>query len=109
LSIQIGTKNEYLTKEQLLFLHLLLHNNQRDQFVVNDLITEKGIQNCLDCTLGLISRLLSENEKKGYIFRTKSKIIENRRKQNVFFLTDEGLKKAMAINKMLIKFEIDML
>jgi DNA-binding MarR family transcriptional regulator len=89
-----------LTKEQLMFLHLLKFNHQQDDFIVTDLITEQGIKNEINCTLGLVSRILKKNEEIGYIFRTKLKIVKCRRKQNVFFLTENGLIIATEIHKM---------
>lgn len=89
-----------MTKDQLLLLHLLKFNHQQNEIIVSELITEQGIKRTLNCTLGLVSRLLKKNEEEGYIYRTKSKIINGKMKQNVFFLTDEGLKRAMEISKM---------
>ena len=58
----------------------------RDKYAVPELLTEQGIQSVLNCDLGLISRILKKNEKKGYIYRTKSKIENKKRIQTVFFL-----------------------
>ena len=89
-----------LTIEQLIFLHLLKFNHQHDDSIVTALITEQGIKNELNCSLGFVSQLLKKNEDIGYIFRTKSKIVRSRKKQNVFFLTENGLKLAKEIQKM---------
>jgi hypothetical protein len=53
--------------------------------MVPELLTEEGIKHNLECDLGFLSRLLNENEKKGYIFRKKVKIKNKKRRQNVFF------------------------
>jgi DNA-binding MarR family transcriptional regulator len=95
-----------LTKEQLLFLHLLKYNHQQNEWIVSEFITEQGIQNELKCTLGFISQLLKKNEDDGYIYRTKSKLIKSKRKQNTFFLTNEGMKLAIEINNMISKSDI---
>jgi DNA-binding MarR family transcriptional regulator len=89
-----------LTKEELIFLHLLNYQNHRDHYVVPELITEKGIQSVVDCDLSLISRLLKKNEKRGYIYRTLSKVESKKRKQNAFFLTEEGIKIALELTKL---------
>ncbi|UCH88757.1 MAG: hypothetical protein JSV49_11010 [Thermoplasmata archaeon] len=88
-----------LTKEDLLFLHLLKNNRQRDNYIVTESLTQKGIQKELKCGLGLISRILIKNEKEDYICRKKLRIEDKKRKQNVYFLTDEGLKIAKELEK----------
>jgi DNA-binding PadR family transcriptional regulator len=93
---------ENLTKEEYLFLYLLKFDDQKEEYLVKDSITEQGIQNALKCTLGLISRILTRNEKDGYIYRKKAKIINKKNKQNVFFLTDVGLDVAIEIKSKII-------
>ena len=94
--------NDKLTKDELLLVYLLNHNNLQDHYVVPDIITEQGIQNALNCDLGHISRMIKKIEEKGYIFRTLSKIENKKRKRNVFFLTEEGLKVASELTNMSI-------
>ena len=65
------------------------------------MITEQGIKSALDCDLSLISRLLKKNEKKGYIYRTLLKVANKKRKQNAFFLTEEGIKIANELSKII--------
>lgn len=90
-------KKENLTKEELLFLYLLKYDNQKENYLVKDSITENGIHKACNCTLGLISRILIKNEKNGYIFRKKVKIINKKNKQYAFFLTESGLNIALEI------------
>ena len=97
---------ENLTKEELLFLHLLDHNDCRGHYIVTVSITEQGIRNALDCDLSLISRIIKRNEEKGHIFRTLSKVENKKRKQNAFFLTDEGLSLAEELQKKYPDFEL---
>jgi predicted transcriptional regulator len=68
--------------------------------MVPELLTEEGIKHNLECDLGFLSRLLNENEKKGYIFRKKVKIKNKKRRQNGFFLTQKGLQLSREINKL---------
>jgi len=89
-----------LTKEELLFLHLLDHNDCRGHYVVSGSITEQGIRKALDCDLSLISRMLKRNEEKGYIFRILSKVENKKRKQNAFFLTEDGIKIARELTEL---------
>jgi hypothetical protein len=49
--------------------------------------------------LGLISRLICKNEKKGYIYRELLKVENKKRKQNAFFLTNKGIKLATELTK----------
>jgi DNA-binding PadR family transcriptional regulator len=44
---------------------------------------------------------LKKNEEDGIIFRTKSKIVKNKKRQNVFFLTDNGVVIANEIKKII--------
>ncbi len=83
-----------LAKEELLFMHLLRNNHYRGHYIVPEVITEKGIKCALGCDLSLISRLLKKNEEKGYIYRVLSKVENKKRKQNAFFLTEEGVRIA---------------
>ena len=99
--ISIKVKNiTQLTKEELLFLHLLKNNHHQDRYVVSEIITEKGIHEALDCDLGLISRILKKNEEKGWIYQSLLKIENKKRKQNAFFLTKEGLEIALELNNL---------
>jgi DNA-binding MarR family transcriptional regulator len=91
---------ENFTKEELLFVYLLKYNFLRDNYVVTELITEKGIQSALKCDLGHISRLLKKNEENGLVYRTLSKIKNRKRKQFAFFLTEEGKKVASELMNM---------
>ncbi len=86
-----------INKEELLFLHLLKNQKEQDKYIASKLITQQGIQSVLGCHRSLISRLINKNVKKGYIYRTLSKIEDKKRKQNVYFLTDEGVKIALEI------------
>lgn len=88
-----------MTKEELLFIHLLENNHHRNRYVVSELITEKGIRMALECDISLISRLLKKNEQQGYIYRLLSKVENKKRKQNAFFLTEKGLDLASEIYK----------
>ena len=83
------------------------NQNEKDKYIVSFLITQQGIRNVLDCDLSLISRLLDKNEKMGYIYRTLSKIENKKRKQNVFSLTEEGLKIAFEINNSYSDIDFD--
>ena len=83
----------------MLFLYLLNYNYLRDNYIVPDIITEQGIQKSLNCDLGLISRILNKNEKKGYITRSLLKISNKKRKQYAFFLTKEGLDFALGLKR----------
>ena len=93
--------NGYLSMEQKVLLHLLQNNSLKDHNIVPDMITEQGICDTLGCTLGLISRILKENESNGFIYRTKSKFVLNRKRQNVFFLTENGLRIALEMKKII--------
>jgi DNA-binding MarR family transcriptional regulator len=97
--IKDGIEDNYFSKEELLFIHLLSHNRFRDHYVVSESITEQGIRSALDCDLSLISRILKRNEEKGYIFRSLSKVENKKRKQNAFFLTDEGVRIALELKE----------
>ena len=88
-----------LTKEELLFLHLLKNNHLRGKYMVSELFTQQGIQSILECDLSLVSRLLKKNEEEGYIHRSLLKIENKKRRQNAYFLTDEGIKFAMDLSK----------
>ena len=66
--------NRKITKEELLFLHLLNFKYNREDYVVSDMITERGIQAAIECDLSYVSRLLKKNEKKGFIHREKLRI-----------------------------------
>jgi DNA-binding MarR family transcriptional regulator len=94
-----------LTKEELLFLHLLQNNHLRDNYIVTDLFTQRGIQSVLECDLSLISRLLKKNEEEGYIIKALLKIENKKRKQNAYFLTDEGIEFAMGLSKANLEFQ----
>ena len=78
-------------------MHLYEDDHYRNYLVVPESLTLQGISNKLECAISLVSRIVSENEKDGYIYRTKSKIINGKRKQYTFFLTEEGLKLAKEI------------
>lgn len=89
----INNNRKKLSIENLLFLHLFENHNQ-GKYIATEAITEKGIQKKLNCDIGLISRILKKNEEEGYIYR-KMMIIENsKRKQNAFYLSDEGTERA---------------
>jgi hypothetical protein len=92
-----------LSIECRIFLHLLEKNSFKDKMIVPDELTERGISNSLNCTLGWISRILKKNEEEGIIFRTKSKIVKNKKKQNVFFLTENGVGIAKEIRKIILE------
>lgn len=81
--------------EKRLFLHFLELNNQREKFVVDQALTQKGIQKILDCDIGYLSRLLKQNEIQGFIFRRKVHVYDGNKKQYAFFLTDKGNKLAL--------------
>ena len=83
-----------ISKEELLFLHLLKYNHQVDRTLVTELLTEQGISNTLNCNRSYISRLIKTNEEDGNIIRKSSRIMDKHRKQNAFFLTEKGLKIA---------------
>jgi DNA-binding MarR family transcriptional regulator len=100
-------KSSSLTKEELLFLHLFSLNHLKDSYVVSEELTEKGIQEELDCNLGLVSRILRKNEQEGNIIRMKSKILTKKRRQNVFFLTKSGMKIAQEIIELTNKPEFN--
>ena len=91
--------NSKFSKEELLFLHLLNNIRYRNHYVVSESITEQGIRSAIDCDLSLISRILQRNEEKGYISRTLSKVESKKRKQNAFFLTDEGVRIALELKE----------
>lgn len=65
--------------------------------VVPESLTLQGISNKINCTIALASRILIQGENDGYIYRTKSKVINGKRKQYTFFLTDKGIKLAKEI------------
>ena len=97
--ISIKNYKKSLTKEDLIFLHLLENNSNQHRYIVSELLTQKGIQSKINCDLSLISRILKKNEKKGYIYRSLKKIKNKKRKQNAFFLTNDGVKVAMELKK----------
>jgi DNA-binding MarR family transcriptional regulator len=82
-----------LSTEDLLYLHLFENHNQ-GKYIATEAITEKGIQKKLNCDIGLISRILKKNEEEGYIYRKVMKIENRKRKQNAFYLSDEGMERA---------------
>ena len=86
-----------LTKEELLFLHLLDYKDN-DEYIVSDMVTIQGIHSVLKCDLGYITRLLKRNRKKGYIKKKKVKVKNKLRIQNGFFLTERGEKVALKID-----------
>jgi hypothetical protein len=90
---------KYFTIEEQLFVYLLQYNNLQNNYVIPDLITQQGITNALDCDRSFISRLLRKNEREGLIFRKLIKIENKKRKQNAFFLTEEGIKYAFMLTK----------
>ena len=92
--ISIKNYKKSLTKEDLIFLHLLENNSNQHRYIVSELLTQKGIQSKINCDLSLISRILKKNEKKGYIYRSLKKIKNKKRKQNAFYLSDEGMERA---------------
>ncbi|PWI48713.1 hypothetical protein CEE45_05750 [Candidatus Heimdallarchaeota archaeon B3_Heim] len=53
-----------LTKEELLFLHLLNYRHNHDDYAVTDMVTQEKISSALDCDIGYVSRLLKKNIKK---------------------------------------------
>ncbi len=87
-----------LTIENLIFLHLL-DNNDQSKYIVNELITEKGIQKELDCSLSYVSRILKKLEEEGYVYRRLMRIENKKQKQKAVYLTDEGLKLAEKIRE----------
>lgn len=94
---------KYLTKEELILVHLLINNHDQDDYIVKESITEQGIQREVNCDLSYISRLLKDNERNGYLYRKKLNINTKKRKQNAFFLTEKGKKIAKDIIDMKIK------
>ena len=93
----------YLTKEELLFLLLRDYHRYRNNYLVPEMITLGGIKKELDCDLGFLSRLIKKNEIDGLIFRKKVKIINKKRRQNVYFLTPKGLELADRIYNMMFE------
>jgi len=83
----------------LTFLHLLDNYHYREGPIVPKSLTQKGIQNKVNCDLSVISRILKKNEEKGYIYPVLMKIENVKRKQNAYFLSDEGLKIAENLRK----------
>lgn len=83
----------------MIFLHLLENNSNQHEYIVSELLTQKGIQSKINGDLSLISRILKKNEKKGYIYRALKKIENKKRKQNAFFLTNDGVKVAVELKK----------
>ena len=69
------------------------------------MITLGGIKKELDCDLGFLSRLMKKNEIDGLIFRIKVKIINKKRRQNVYFLTPKGMELANKIYNMMFESE----
>jgi len=99
------TKNNFeqkiLSKEEILFLHLLDFKYNKDDYIVSNMITQQGIQSVLDCDKGYISRILNKNKKKGYIRCSKKKIENKLRIQNAYFLTQKGEQRALKINNLI--------
>ena len=95
------------TKEQLLYLHLSDYYSQRDKPIVSELITEKGIQSVINCNLSHISRILKKNIEEENIYCKLSQIENSNRKQKAFFLSEEGLRIALALknSNLQLKFE----
>ena len=87
------------SKEELLFLHLLNHGSNQDDYAVTDMVTQEMISNALDCDIGYVSRLLKKNIKKGYIRCKKARTMNKHRLQNAYFLTIKGEKFALKINE----------
>jgi len=87
-----------LTKEDLLFLHLLNCNKYKNAYIAPEYLTQMGIKKEINCDLGFLSRILKENEVKGHIYRKKSKIVKKKKKQYVFYLSLSGLELAREIN-----------
>jgi len=83
-----------------LFLHLFSCKKYENQYVVPDITTQEGIRHEIECNLGFLSRIIIRNEKEGFIYRKKSKVLYKKRKQNAFFLTPKGLDQAKKINEM---------
>ena len=86
--------------EELLFIYLLSNDHQREHHVVLESITQRGIKAALGCDLGHISRLLNKNIINGYISKKLLKIKNQKRKQNAYFLTEEGLSIAIELNNL---------
>ena len=91
--------NRNITIEDLIFLHLLNNYHDQEKYIVSELLTEKGMQNELNCSLCYISRVLKKIEKEGYVYRRLMRIEKKKRKYHAFFLTDEGLKLAKRIKE----------
>jgi DNA-binding PadR family transcriptional regulator len=104
LIISIKKYRKHLTIEDLIFLHLLINNNQ-DKYIVTEMITEKGIQRELNCAIGFISRILTKNEEDGFIYRKLMKIEKIKRKRHAFYLTNEGLERAEELRKKISDWE----
>ena len=87
-------ENEYLTKEDLLLLHLYDHVCERGKYAISISLTMQEIKKEIKCTLGYLSRLLNINIKKGFIRRKLIKFPNKHRRLNVFLLTKKGRKMA---------------
>ena len=92
-----------MTIEDLIFLHLL-DNNKQNKYIVTELITEKGIQSEINCSLCYISRILKKMEEEGYVYRRLIRIENKKRKQKAVFMTGEGLKLAKIISEKNLKW-----
>ncbi len=86
-----------------MFLHLLNCNKYENAYIVPEHLTQMGIKKEINCDLGFLSRILKENVEKGYIYRKKSKVENQKKKLFVYFLTTNGLKIAREVNKLRLK------
>ena len=73
-----------MTIENLIILHLL-DNNDQGKYIVTELITEKGIQSEMNCSLSYVSQILKKIEEEGYVYRKLMRIENQKRKHPAFF------------------------
>ena len=78
---------------------LLNFEYHKDDYIVQEMVTEQGIYRMLGCSWGLVSVMLKNNIKIGYIYRVKSKVAGKKYKQFAYFLTKKGRKYAMKIKR----------
>ena len=83
----------------MIFLHLLDFCQCKRDFIVPKSITQKGIQNAVNCNQSVISRILKKNEEEGNIYRVLKRIENSNRKQNAYFLSDIGIPIAEEIRR----------
>jgi len=88
-----------LTKAEELLIHLSKFEHHKDDYFVPIQVTEEGLQRELCCSRSLISSILRNYEKVGFIYRIKSKVDRKKYKQFAFFLTKSGRKHALRLKK----------